>query len=291
MAEGGQFPWKRQTIDSSRGPAADYSSLNEPLPSPPKGVEWKLDEPTKEWRLVRVDAEDDKRRYDLEVAETWNPHTGRVQPSIYPVVRKDKKELSDEDYLVKEDTPEEAQSNTNKNAVENIDYVVHTVLPTDTLPGLCLRYKTKPTLLRQVNKFSGSNLLLAPSKLIIPLQENNVNSIKIQDKTTPHYKLHAILAEYPHLRQTECTAYLEMNDWDLPAAMQSIKEDEAWEQEEEKKQEMERRKPKAVLNVHVAVPAAEPVNKTVDSNKEKEKDSLMEPLLRELELSPSGHLV
>lgn len=285
MAEGGQFPWKRQKHDLSRGPAADYSGLNKPLPSPPKGVQWQYDEPTKEWRLVRVDTDDDKRRYDLQLSSTWNPHSNRLQPSIVPVARLEEEEEKEQSVETETSITTTNDVENTKTAVENKDYVVHTVLPTDTLPGLCLRYKTKPTILRQVNKFSGSNLLLAPSKLIIPLNGDTAASIVVQDKTTPHYKLHALLAEYPHLRQTEAKAYLEMNDWDLEEALQSIKEDEAWEKEQQKK---EGQKSKPVLNVHVAVPAEETNVHAVDTvqNKEQEKKGLMEPLLSELELSP-----
>jgi len=287
MAEGGQFPWKRQTIDASRGPTADYSSLSKPLPSPPKGVEWKYDAPTKEWRLVRSDTDDDKRKYDLNITTTWNPHVGRVQPSIVPVP---KQEQDDDDDLLL--TPEKASNHEEdhpKDAVENVDYVVHTVLPSDTLPGLCLRYKTKPTILRQVNKFSGSNLLLAPSKLIIPLNEDtDIATIKIQDKTCPEFKLHALVAEFPHLRQTEAKAYLTMNDWDLELAIQSVHDDEMWELEQEKK--LQKKKVKPLLTVHVAVPADDAVKDhvaAVKSSKEQEDKGLMEPLLlKELELSP-----
>lgn len=48
-------------------------------------------------------------------------------------------------------------------------YVEHRVKPTDTLQGLCLSYKISATKLRMVNKFSGSNLLMAPKTLRIPL--------------------------------------------------------------------------------------------------------------------------
>jgi len=95
-----------------------------------------------------VDTDDDKRKYDLNITTTWNPHAGRVQPSIVPVP-KEKHEL----VLTPEKVSTDGNNNEEEhsmNAVENVDYVVHTVLPSDTLPGLCLRYKTKPTILRQV---------------------------------------------------------------------------------------------------------------------------------------------
>ena len=129
MAEGGQFPWKRQTIDESRGPTADYSSIRKPLPSPPKGVEWKFDEPTKEWRLVRTDTDDDKRMYDLNIATCWNPHIGRVQPSIVPVPKEHNKEEEHDLILTPDKKPRDIlltddDKQRPKEAVENVDYIV-----------------------------------------------------------------------------------------------------------------------------------------------------------------------
>lgn len=76
-----------------------------------------------------------------------------------------------------------------------------------------------------------------------------------------------------------------MNDWDLSAAIQTVKEDEAWEHEQEENKV--KKKPKPLLTVHVAVPAEDTFQETPPVNDEKEtKDKgLMEPLLREVELS------
>ena len=288
MAEGGQFPWKRQTIDVSRGPVADYSVLKQPLPSPPKGVEWKYEESKREWRLVRADNEDkDKRKYSLHVATTWNPHCGRAQPTIVPVLKEETS--SKEQQEVANITSKNTESEKPKEPVQGEDYCVHTVLSTDTIQGLCLRYKIKPTTLRQVNKFSGSNLLLAPSRLIIPLNSGNIGRITVQDTSTPQYKLHSLRAEYPHLTLTEAAAYLELNDWNVEEAIQSVKEDEAWEVEEHEKEVKNKHKP-TVLNVHMAVPAVDETMRVIAHKdivtKEDENRGLMEPLLlKEVELS------
>uniref|UniRef100_A0A7S2A3L4 LysM domain-containing protein n=1 Tax=Trieres chinensis TaxID=1514140 RepID=A0A7S2A3L4_TRICV len=57
-----------------------------------------------------------------------------------------------------------------KKFVEGVDYALHTVLPTDTLWGICLRYSVDPLRLRRVNVFSGSNLHFAPPTLLVPLR-------------------------------------------------------------------------------------------------------------------------
>mmetsp|Transcript_15637 Transcript_15637/g.22274 ORF Transcript_15637/g.22274 Transcript_15637/m.22274 type:complete len:232 (+) Transcript_15637:156-851(+) len=112
-------------------------------------------------------------------------------------------------------------NNNNKGPLE------HIVLPTDTLAGICIRYKVTPTQLRQANRFSGSNLSLAPSKLIIPV--NGVVVVQKQDESSPEFKIHALISILPQLNRTEAQAYLKMADWDLKCAIQDAKDDLAWE--------------------------------------------------------------
>jgi hypothetical protein len=47
-------------------------------------------------------------------------------------------------------------------------FIEHTVLPSDTFQGICLKYKIGALELRRANGFSGTNLLLAPNRLKIP---------------------------------------------------------------------------------------------------------------------------
>mmetsp|Transcript_33184 Transcript_33184/g.76506 ORF Transcript_33184/g.76506 Transcript_33184/m.76506 type:complete len:220 (+) Transcript_33184:236-895(+) len=54
MAEGGTLPWKVQKIDESRGPAASFSGLHNPLPPPPKGMAWVKDAATNEWSVQSI---------------------------------------------------------------------------------------------------------------------------------------------------------------------------------------------------------------------------------------------
>lgn len=290
MAEGGQLPWKTQIIDTSRGPAADYSTIHSPLPKPPNGVEWQQDVNTREWRLVRTDDEEiSRRKYKLQVGTAWNERLGRVEPTIVPVPKKEEEE--------KEEKVQPTSETETPPAVQGVDFLIHTVLPSDTLVGLCLRYKTKPTTLRQINKFSGSNLHLAPHNLIIPLKgengENLLDKVRMQDTDCPEYKLQAFLVEFPHLRQCERRAYLEMDDWDLEAAMASAKEDDEWERQQEK-EEKQKPLPCKPLEVHMAVPATDlpvkQVEKVQTTMKEGYESELVTPLLmRELELARRDH--
>ena len=92
--------------------------------------------------------------------------------------------------------------------VLGVDYVEHVILPTDTFQGLCLAYKISATRLRQVNHFSGNALTHAPKKLIIPFTKKALRSgfIRVQDKDSREYKLHALLAELPTLKEADAKA-------------------------------------------------------------------------------------
>ena len=99
----------------------------------------------------------------------------------------------------------EGTLNSHVTGILGVDYVEHVILPTDTFQGICLAYKISATRLRQVNHFSGSNLSTAPKKLIIPLTKKALRSgfIRVQDKESREYKLHAFLAEVPRLKESE----------------------------------------------------------------------------------------
>jgi hypothetical protein len=86
-----------------------------------------------------------------------------------------------------------------------LDYTEHIVLPTDTLQGICLAYQISATRLRQLNHFSGNNLMMAPKKLIVPFSKRAIRSgfVKVQDQDSKEYKLHAFLAELSRCQETD----------------------------------------------------------------------------------------
>ncbi|KAL9178765.1 hypothetical protein ACHAXT_003896 [Thalassiosira profunda] len=108
-------------------------------------------------------------------------------------------------------------------------YIEHVVLPTDTLQGLCLAYKTSVTKLRMANGFSGNTLQMAPKKLRIPNDKAPKGMmVRTQDKTSTEYKLYAFVAEMPEMEMVEAKAYLDLSNWDLEEALRSAREDEGW---------------------------------------------------------------
>jgi hypothetical protein len=61
MSDGGMFPWKQQKLILR--PTADYSKLQNPLPTPPEGMEWKQDESTREWRLAKKESQNKNNNF------------------------------------------------------------------------------------------------------------------------------------------------------------------------------------------------------------------------------------
>jgi hypothetical protein len=203
MAEGGLLPWKMQKI-SSRGPTADYSGLRKPLPKLPDGMIWHQDKGTKEWSPVKEEEKQEKQQQQekLDVFSASDKE---------PDLAKEKER--DLDIKIQRTTSSSPLDSTDNVlgpsglGVLGVDYVEHVILPTDTFQGICLAYKINTTRLRQANRFSGSSLLLAPKKLIIPLSEKALRSgFIMQDTDAKEYKLHAFLEEFADLSLTEAKA-------------------------------------------------------------------------------------
>ena len=200
MAEGGVLPWKVQKINESRGPAASFQGLRNPLPKPPNGQAWYRNPETREWSLI----------------QTVSPET---TPRPVEVVQ---------GVPIAATAHAEAEVATATATVvlphAKADFVEHVVLPTDTFQGICLRYKITPTELRRANHFSGSNLLLAPSTLLIPLN-HNAASIPPPQLETPEFKIAKVLSTVAGLSRSEAKAYLELNDWDADEAIANARND------------------------------------------------------------------
>jgi LysM repeat protein len=202
MSEGGTLPWKVQGIDTSRGPPTSYANLDKPLPTPPKGQIWSFNEDTREWKLVDIeslsadtpsevtggDADETNEKGEAEVQK--DPNTFG-EPSV--------------------ETPADA------------DIIIHKVEPTDTFQGICLRYHISPTELRRANHFSGSSLLSAPSTLKIPVDPA---TLTYQSQMTREEQISNVVAAIGgNISRSEAKAYLSLNDWNLPEAIENAKSD------------------------------------------------------------------
>uniref|UniRef100_A0A7R9WGD9 LysM domain-containing protein n=1 Tax=Pseudictyota dubia TaxID=2749911 RepID=A0A7R9WGD9_9STRA len=243
MAEGGQFPWKVQKVDTSRGPPGSYDHISrkEPLPLPPVGTTWVLDKETREWSLTRCDAAGEPDPKSSHLAASLAQHQGQGKDisakkgdeigGKVPVANS-----ADDVCRSIPPPPRSSSSVLSEDAVEGVDYVVHTVLPSDTFSGLCLRYKISALQLRRANRFSGTNLKLAPSRLVIPLEKDGLKGgrVRVQDRESPEYKLHEVMAAVPGLgNSAEARAYLLMSGWDVDEAIDAAKSDLGWEKDNE----------------------------------------------------------
>mmetsp|Transcript_11855 Transcript_11855/g.14520 ORF Transcript_11855/g.14520 Transcript_11855/m.14520 type:complete len:285 (+) Transcript_11855:206-1060(+) len=219
MAEGGLLAWKIQKIDQHRGPlgVTDYSSIKKRLPDPPKGSVWYQDPKTRDWSIVKARISNESDTY--------------CENASHPKVDDDLSPTQNQQEIQKVAIP---TIKTEKWTV-GTKYLEHVVLPSDTLQGLCLRYKVKPVVLRQVNMFSGSTLFLAPKKLLIPCS-GNVDISKVrQDTTSEMFKAHSFLSQVNGLRRftgfsnKEARVYLDLNDWNVDEAVKEALAEIDWE--------------------------------------------------------------
>eukprot|EP01083_Nonionella_stella_P091684 256375_1 len=120
------------------------------------------------------------------------------------------------------------------------DYLSHHVQPTDTLQGICLKYHVTPTEIRQSNRFSGSNLALAPDSLMIPLKRNLPPIVKQPAQDSKDQKINAFMRIMnskvggagkmkERIGRKEAVAYLEINDYNVEESVADAKDDLGWE--------------------------------------------------------------
>lgn len=267
MTEGGLLYWKVQKIKYGNGPPADYSQILKPLPDPPKNMIWKKDEMTGEWSIIEKVSNDDiiKTSY-IDKSKLDDGNDGE-----WELLGVDENGSSNNKVTKK-------TSDESPPKYSEVNYVEHLVLPTDTFEGICLNYKIKPTKLRQANKFSGSNLLLAPKKLKIPIDGKNVIEMKTQDENSNEYKIHTLINEFPDMNLSEAKAYLEIAEWEINDARKDAKDDREWELkhlDSTKKCGMHNHQ--VHMEVHEGIPVATTTGSTLKTFTHKELE--MRPLL------------
>mmetsp|Transcript_17917 Transcript_17917/g.25389 ORF Transcript_17917/g.25389 Transcript_17917/m.25389 type:complete len:229 (-) Transcript_17917:114-800(-) len=210
------YPWNRQKIRTPKnGVSAEcnFSQLSKPLPPPPTGMMWYQDATNKEWTLISmVTATAEALNLDNAAIVDENPATAAT---------------SGGDIVAA--VPVAVQSATplqNKNTSTSRGVLYHEVTETDTFQGLCLRYKVTPVELRRANKMMGTNLKLAPSKLVIPANDSNQKLKNVLEPTKEEkiVSLVKAVSRVAKLSYTEARAYLELADWDLGCAIGNVKD-------------------------------------------------------------------
>lgn len=241
MSEGGCLAWKRQRIDTRRGPAGGYDAVHRALPSPPKGMHWVQDRHTKEWRVVKKNDEGDDVQV-MVVAEAEPLMEATVMEVVEDEATKptEEAELSSEtarsgvvatSSVLPEAQLVDASAAPMKSAAANSTspYLEHWIQDdVDTFAGICLRYKLTASELRRANfGFSGTNLSLAPNPLRIPQTPHAIQAAAQleQDANAPHNVVRRLIKACPKLTRVEAKCYLELNDRNLQTAIENAKED------------------------------------------------------------------
>ena len=108
----------------------------------------------------------------------------------------------------------------------NPSIIEHTVMPGDTLQGICLRYRVNATEIRRANLFSGNSIQFKQT-LLIPINGGCI--------VRPQIETHDILVQrFKNVTQegtTEARIYLEENNWDIVKAIHQWRNDAHWEGE------------------------------------------------------------
>jgi hypothetical protein len=130
----------------------------------------------------------------------------------------------------------------------HLSYYQHIVLPSDTVQGICIRYKISWRRLGQINGFSGKNLALAPKILWIPKvcsdesnDESNTSTTtrddsrtkiggsngcdhvikdNLQDQSCHEFMVCYIMAKMDGISNSDAKRFCEMYNWDLEQIVQ-----------------------------------------------------------------------
>jgi hypothetical protein len=230
MSEGGLLAWKVQKVKQPQNgvqSTCNFSDLKHPLPDPPKGQTWIKD--GREWKMVPI-VEAVPAVKECEMVTASVQEIGGVEGLTEAVA------VSTAVPVVNCKTAREDE------IIDGVLY--HEVLETDTFQGICLRYKVTPTELRRANKMMGTNLRLAPKKLIIPINKNNSALKEGPREMTKEEQIAKLACEVRNrclsgnisnqqkgLSYSEARAYLEMNDWDMESPLENAVEDFCWSSE------------------------------------------------------------
>ncbi len=195
------YPWKRQPSDGVV--YADFTQVLKPLPPPPEGMTW-----VKRRVVVEAaaggggqqEAQDPEQGQEqeqqdgganvgeAEVAEVADAGTAAAAASaamaasaarfVWELVERPARPEGWEEPLVVLEAEEEPLP----------EFLEHTVLPTDTLAGLRLRYKITAAELRRHNEFAGEAFQMLPT-IRIPIHQGREEHIKKHKQVRTFYRM------------------------------------------------------------------------------------------------------
>lgn len=120
--------------------------------------------------------------------------------------------------------------------------IEHVILPSDTLQGICLRYRISAVTLRQYNKFSG-NAFRSVKTLRIPVEPGLPVNVQMSSQEILIQRFKNETGE----SEIEAKYYLEGRNWNLGDALAEWRGDENW---------MAQQLPMSVFSTPAVVPAA-----------------------------------
>lgn len=129
------YPWKRQRPELDGVVYVDYTQILKPLPAPPDGLTW-VKRRVEEDVFVQEEGEQGEADVVRAARFVWELVEKPVRPGQEEAAEEPLVELEDDEQLP--------------------DFIEHTVLATDTMAGLRLRYKITPAELRKHNDFAGA---------------------------------------------------------------------------------------------------------------------------------------
>lgn len=130
--------------------------------------------------------------------------------------------------------------------------IEHTIMPNDTLQGLCLKYRASAVEIRRMNMFSGNNIQMK-TKLLIPINAG----VSILPQVDTEELLLQKFKNVTHEETKESILYLEEHSWNLENALSAWKIDNQWEVDELNRSRSTREKFSAEIEDVVAPLAVE----------------------------------
>ena len=216
--EGGLYPWKKQRDESAK--YGDYSNLQKPLPAPPAGYSWSLDEKSGEWFLFDEATGDLRKHVPLD-----NPPLASAVASAVPIAFATAiTGAADSDGAAEANAPAPPPPSP-----PVPEFLTHTVMPSDTLIGICLKYKVSQAQLRRFNSFTGENFRLC-KELRIPTQHMARQGVVVQPQERTRDVTLQDFRNATGLDAIEARLYLDDADWEVAKATAAWAADEQWEQ-------------------------------------------------------------
>ncbi|EGC33963.1 hypothetical protein DICPUDRAFT_94916 [Dictyostelium purpureum] len=115
----------------------------------------------------------------------------------------------------------------------DVQWIQHRVVSTDTLAGIAIRYNTTIDVIKRINLIQGNECITHKTLLVPASGVINQNAVppppQINTEEERRRKLIQLLAVSENISKEEARSYLVNNDWDFTKAVKNFREDLDWE--------------------------------------------------------------